>query len=299
MKKLFIWLGLSVLMLIFWIIGLTAGNTLFPNQMPQPDVSPAYLLVMLWIAGALNTFVILYFIYNSRGRGWKLVGAVFLVVFGIQYFMSQIETLWFNDSLNLPLNGIWAFTSGGAMMILLFSLTATWFTGKFKPSNVSNNNLNIRKIVPSLKVIMLLSVVGYPLIYFLAGYFIAWQFDEVRMLYTGTTRMQPIVAIMQGNFTSGLYYFQILRAILCILIAMLALSIIEGSRIHKGVTLGLLFAFLGSSQLLIPNPYMSEMVRWAHLLETSSSNFIWGFLIVWVLIKPLPTEDRLLIFKIV
>jgi len=36
--------------------------------------------------------------------------------------------------------------------------------------------------------------------------------------------------------------------------------------------------------LLLPNPYMPEPVRMAHLVETASSNFIFGVFVAWVLI---------------
>jgi hypothetical protein len=37
-----------------------------------------------------------------------------------------------------------------------------------------------------------------------------------------------------------------------------------------------------NAQLLLPNPYMPEAVRMAHLMETASSNFIFGFLVGWL-----------------
>jgi len=38
-----------------------------------------------------------------------------------------------------------------------------------------------------------------------------------------------------------------------------------------------------NAQLLLPNPYMPEPVRMAHLVETASSNLIFGFFIGWLL----------------
>jgi hypothetical protein len=38
-----------------------------------------------------------------------------------------------------------------------------------------------------------------------------------------------------------------------------------------------------NSQMLIPNPFMPAEVRMAHFLETASSNFLFGWLLVWVL----------------
>lgn len=281
-KKTLTWLGLSILMMIFWIIGLVIGNMIFPSSLMDLSANSdgSGELLLLLICG-MNTWVVLYFIYNSQCKGWKLAGIIFLVTFGVQYFMSQIETLWFNDSLSLPLNGIWAIVSGGAIMNLLFSVTATWLTGNFKLLKETVGRQVKGNLKLMAKRIIFLSIVIWPLIYFLAGYLVAWQFAEVRLLYSGTTQMAPFLSIMEGNVVSGLYFFQMLRGVLWILIALPVVAVTRGSLIHKGVILGLLFAFLGSSQLLLPNPFMSDMVRTAHLIETASSNFLWGFIIAW------------------
>ena len=121
----------------------------------------------------------------------------------------------------------------------------------------------------------------WPLIYFLAGYFIAWQFDDVRLFYSGTTEMTSFLSLMRANFASGLYFFQIFRGVLWISIALLVFAVTNVSVLHKGVILGLLLAFLGSSGLLLPNPIMPYMVRIGHLIETSTSSFIWGLILAW------------------
>jgi hypothetical protein len=40
-----------------------------------------------------------------------------------------------------------------------------------------------------------------------------------------------------------------------------------------------------TAPLLLPNPYMPEPVRMAHLVETASSNFIFGVFIGWLLMQ--------------
>ncbi len=279
-KKILVWLGLSILMMITWISGIFIGNMIFPSSLMDMNVeSNSNAELMLLITCGLNTWVLLYFINNSIFRGWKLVGAIFLVTFGIQYFMSQIETLWFNDSLEMPINGIYAIVSGGAISIFIFSIAATWVTGNFKRSKETETPSEKGELKPLLIRILVLSVVIWPVVYFMAGYLIAWQFAEVRLFYSGTTEMAPFISIMEENIASGLYYFQFLRGFLWVLIGLLVLKMTNGSIVHKGIILGLLLSILGSSQLLLPNPIMSDMVRMAHLLETGSSNFIWGFII--------------------
>lgn len=293
MKKVLIWLGLSILMAIFWIVGLMIGNALFPSSITEmsadPDSSGGLILLLIC---ALNTFVVLYFIYNSQCKSWKMVGIIFLITFGLQYFMSQVETLWFNESLNFPVKGILAIVSGGAIMNLLFSVTATWFTGNFRLIKESTVERTKVELISMVKYFLLLSIIVWPVIYFLAGYFIAWQFADVRLFYSGTAEMDSFMSMMKENFASGLYFFQILRGILWILIALPAVAVIRGSLIRKGVIIGLLFAVLSGSQLLIPNPFMPYMVRIGHLIETTPSNFLWGFIIAWCFGKLISNKPK-------
>jgi len=283
MLKVLVWLGCTVLMMVFWGIGLAIGFAIFPDSLPDSSTSDGSGGLMLVISSGLNSGAILFFIYNSQYRGWKMVGSLIFMSFGIQYFMSQIETLWFNESLDMPLALIFAVVIAGAIMYLLFSVTATWLTGKFKKANQRPAKLSIQGWNPLIQRVLILIVVVWPLIYFLAGYFIAWQFEDVRSYYSEIMESVSFSSTMIGNFTSGLYFFQILRGLLWILLASPVLMMMNVPLIRKGAILGLLFSFLGSSQLLLPNPIMPESVRMAHLLETSTSIFAWGFILVMYL----------------
>ncbi|MBT8291675.1 MAG: hypothetical protein HKN52_09695 [Eudoraea sp.] len=287
LKKIAIWFGLSILMMILWVVGLMLGNMVFPSNLMEMETdNDGTAGFIFFLVSALNAGIILKLIYKARYMGWKLAGLVFLVSFGIQYFMSQIETVWFNDSLGLPGNGIAAIVLGGAFTLVAFIAIAIWITGKFKSEPDKRNNTPGLRF--SVKKILLLSVVIWPLIYFAFGYFVAWQFEEVRLLYSGTTQIDSLSEIMKGNFQSGLYLFQIFRGFLWVFIGILVLKIARGTRISKSILLGLLFTILGSSGLLLPNPIMPETVRMAHLLETSTSSFIWGFIISWTLWQSVP-----------
>ena len=283
-KILLIWIGLSILMTAFWIVGLMTGNAIFPsNFMETSEASGNSSDLLLLFTCFINTAAVLLFIYNSRVRGFKLTAALFLIIFSIQFFMSQIETLWFNDSLKMPVNTIWMLVSGGAIMSMLFALSATWLTGNFKQTNAETAYLPKRPVKPPLVQVALLAVVIWPAVYFLAGYFIAWQFPDIRQYYSGSSEMESLFVMMKGNVASGLYFFQILRGVLWVLIAILVITTTSGSWLRKGLIIGLLLSFLGCSQLLLPNPIMPETVRLGHLLETSTSNFIWGFILSWFL----------------
>lgn len=58
------------------------------------------------------------------------------------------------------------------------------------------------------------------------------------------------------------------------------------------VKLALLFAVM-PSLLLLPNPLMPDEVRMAHLLETTTSNFLFGWLVVLILRSDFPRRKTL------
>lgn len=284
-KHLIHWISLTILLTVFWIAGLMTGAAIFPNDLMSEAAnhSGESGTRLMFVIAALNTAVTLFFIVNARIRGLKLAAAIFLITFGIQWFMSQIETLWFNDSLQLPVYSIYALITGGAITASLFAVAATWITGNFGKRESPAQPAPETDCLSITKMTALLAVVIWPLVYFLAGYLIAWQFEAVRLFYSGKAEMDSFASLMKDNLYSGLYFFQIFRGILWVLIALLVLKTTTGSWLRKGIILGLLISVLGSSGLLLPNPAMSEEVRMAHLLETGTSGFLWGMIMAWFL----------------
>jgi hypothetical protein len=291
-KIFFLWLGLSILMMFFWIFGLMIGNMLFPGALSaDTSSSEGGAVGILFLISLMNTAVILYFIRHLRAGGMHLVGIVFFMTYGIQYFMSQIETLWFREAVTLPVRGVYLLLASGAIQLFLFSMAAVWLTGRFKYKDTSPAGMSM-PAGPVVLRIILLALFVWPVIYFLAGYYIAWQFPEVRQFYSGSTEIHSFIFLMKENIVSGLWFFQVLRGILWILIFLPAIYLLKGHLLKKSILAGLMIAVLGGSQLLLPNPYMPETVRMAHLLETVPSNFLWGFLMVQVLGEIIPGKKN-------
>ena len=66
----------------------------------------------------------------------------------------------------------------------------------------------------------------------------------------------------------------------------------QGRRWETALAVGLLCGVPLTAPLLIPNPYMPAPIRLTHLLETSTSTFLYGCLIGWVFTRPVsaPTQ---------
>lgn len=285
-KQFVLWIALSLLMCILWIAGMMIGNAIFPSSLMDDagESSPSGMQWLLLVC-LLNTAVVMIFIANSQINGWRLAILLFLITFGIQFFMAQIETVWFNDTLQMPVNSILAVTVGGAIMNLAFGIVAVWAMGKFNKTTVPQVAINKPLVKSLITRMLILAVLVWPTVYFLAGYFIAWQFAEIRQYYSGTTAMDSLFVMMQENVRSGLYLFQIFRGFLWVFIVALVMYSLKGPMWRRAIILGLLLSLLGGSQLLLPNPIMPEMVRTGHLLEITISNFVWGILLAWLLNK--------------
>ena len=131
--------------------------------------------------------------------------------------------------------------------------------------------------------------IAYLVLYFTFGYFIASCNPAVREYYGG---------IDEGNFvthmstvlkeTFWLIPFQILRALPWVPIALPVIRMMKGQWQETALAVGLLFAVVTNTALLLPNPYMPETVRMTHLVETASSNFIFGVLLSWLLTQRHP-----------
>ena len=283
-------IGLSIIHFIIWmaassIVAGALGITV-PLEMQSSMVNAMALMLATCFC---NTAVLCYAIFRSCFRKWKLVLTVFLLYFGINTFLSQIETIYFNASLNIPATEIISFFLIGLITAVVFSPLAVLILGKFKkaasPAHApqvhakSKGDLIIR--------IAVIAVVVYPVLYFSFGYFVLWQFSEARVFYSGTAQKLPffthMASLLKGD--PWIYPWQVLRGLIWAGIALPVIRMSTAKWTETGVLVGLLFAILMNAVHILPNPYMPQVIRMAHLLETATSNFILGFVTVYLLLR--------------
>lgn len=284
------WVILSIIMLILWTISIAIMPLLFNvDTNASPDGVSGFLLAMI-VVSFINTAVIMYPIYRSRWHGIKLITAVALVLYAVQFFLVEIEAIFFRANVNIPIELVYTQLAGGVIFALLFVSIAVVILGKMKKLDAVQEVPNKRLIMPKgeffLKVLTLIVIV-YPLMYFLFGYFIAWQFPAIRKFYSGSTTILPFLKHIHVQLTTNtiLIFWQMARGFLWVLIALPVIRMMKGTIWKTAITVGLIFAVIMNSQHLLPNPYMPSMVRLAHFIETASSNFIWGMIIAWLMYR--------------
>ena len=275
---------LTILMQIIWSIGLGIGSQLFPFGLGTSGVDAWQLLLRMTIVCLIHTSLLYALMHFSVWKGWKLAGLLALEIFFIQFALSAVEAWFFGGYLKMPTNLAWSMIFTGIVLAAIWSPLAVLVSGNWK----QKDDTQPEKIALGKMFwvdVALLSVVVYPFLYQLAGYFIAWRVPEVRALYDGLESQPNFIAQLGSFVFSELHLLQIIRGLVWIAIAIPVMLAMKSGRWMKALMVGLLFALLMNAQHLLPNALMVPEVRLAHFIETASSNFVWGVVIVLLLSK--------------
>jgi hypothetical protein len=268
-----------ILFICFAVAGLVVG---LPGNSQSSEQTGGAALPLLAVC-FLEVIVITHLVLRSRWTGWRLAAVVFFVFYGVTTVMSQMESAVFLT--RLPPGMVPRLFLMGAVIAAPFSALAVLILGKRK-AEIVHAQSNSRLIMPKSEWAWKLAVIAlaYLILYFTFGYFIAWRNPAVPEYYGGTdpgsffAQMRSVL-----RDTPWLFPFQIVRAMLWVALALPVIRMLKGQWPETAVAIGLLFAVVMNAQLLLPNPYMPEPVRMAHLVETASSNLIFGVLVGWLL----------------
>ena len=281
-------IGLTIVLFLCFVV---AGALVRPEGSSQTSNQAAAAALPLLTVCFLQAAVLTHLILRSQWSGWPLISAVFFVFYGVATFMGQIESAVFIT--RLPAGILPRLFLMGAVVAAPFSILAVLILGKRKRSTVDGHG-NSRLVMPVREWAWKLAVIAvvYVILYFTFGYFIAWRNPAVREYYSGIDEGSLLVHMASViRETPWLIPFQVLRAMCWVALALPVIRMLKGGRLETALAIGLLFGVVMNAQLLLPNPYMPEAVRMAHLVETASSNFIFGMLIGWLLSNDSASAD--------
>ena len=267
--------------LVEGLAGFVDPNTFNANQALRP-------LPWIFITAFLQTLIVTWYANRTQLSGKKLGFVVFVVIFGVQFFMSQIETLYFLGSIQMPLQLIFGQILAGVGVGLLAALLSARYKNKLdKLQGSTEDGFNT---LPRNVVIRRFTILAfvYTLIYYLFGYFVAWQFPALREYYSGSTEIIPFIPHMQGQFTGEpqLMLFQFFRGYLWAGIAyMAAMNLPNAKHWERILIVGLVMSIGLAFPILVPQPYMPAPVRLGHFPELLSSNFVFGVIAAWIFTK--------------
>lgn len=233
-------------------------------------------IVPMLIMCFLDTVVLSYPIIRSRWAGWRLVLTVFFVFYGVMTFMSQIETVvflqYFTDI--IPAEMIPGLFIQGAVTAAIFSPLAVLIHGRMRGGEEARGP-NLRLVMPWMEWVWKLISIGviYMVIYISFGMFVFMPLaGEAYQEYYGDLQMP-----------GWILPFQMVRGMIWAALALPVIRMMKGRCWEAGLAVALLFSMLMSASLLLPNEFMPEAIRMAHFWEVSSSNFLFGWIVVWLL----------------
>ena len=258
-----------------------------PESPPASQAEQARTAMILVGVCLLQTIALSLAILRSRWTGWRLILAMFTIMFIGTAIVSHIDSLFFLQDMSRVLIGKLVLAS--FLLSASFSGIAVWVLGRARRSGVESPPSEMEIHSGSRWVMIFLAlIVLHIVLYFVFGYYIAWQSPELRAFYGGEdpgSFWLQMVSVVQG--TPLLIPVQVLRGFLWALMAVILANSLTGSRWSAALITAGVFVMVFALPLAIPNPLMPETVRIAHLIETVVSRGLFGFIAVWVLRTPL------------
>ena len=269
----------AVTIVYFVCFAIVSGALLAPaSEQPAPAEAGATLLA-LFLVSLINAAVWSYLILRSRWSSGKLILTVFFLFYGVSTVMPQIESAYFIT--RLPPGMLPRLFLAGLILAAVFAPLAVLILGKAKSLTNETAHLNMSPGAWIGKLSLI--VIAYLFLYFTFGYFIAWKNPAVRAYYGGSDPsgfISHITSLLRDE--PLLFLLQAVRALLWIAIALPVIKMMKGEWWERGLAVALLFTVM-TSQLLLPNPLMPNEVRMVHLVETATSNFLFGWEVTLIL----------------
>jgi hypothetical protein len=275
---------IALTVILFVCFAVAGGAVGFASDSRAAEQTGASTVLLLAVC-LLQVMVMTHLILRSRWTGWRLVAAVFFIFYGVTTFMPQIESAVFLT--RLPPGTLPRLFLMGVLIAVPFSVLSVLILGKRKAETVDAQPIS-RLVMPASewawKLVMI--AVVYVILYFTFGYYVAWRHAGVAEYYGGVDPggfLAQMRTVLRN--TPWLVPFQIVRAMCWVALALPVIRMLKGKWPETALSIGLLFAVVMNAPLLLPNPYMPEPVRMAHLVETASSNFIFGIFVGWLLTR--------------
>jgi hypothetical protein len=279
-------IGLIVLLTILQIVALTITFqviTFGPDFALTPEEASQAATLLVFVS-IINSCLIFFFFRKVNNKDYKLIFWFIYIWFGLGTLLPQTDTWYFMDAFPLiDYNILIKIISMGFINSILI-IPISFFIVSRKSNEVIDLQINKVLNLKIVKYLLLISVI-YVILYYLAGYFIAWQFDAIRIHYSGTIDKLSFFDHTRQLLIDEPYFFffQLLRGVSWFFIG-IPLFIIFMKNKKEGLIFSFfIFAILPTIQLLLPNPLMSEAVRMGHFIETSISMGIFGLIaaLVW------------------
>jgi hypothetical protein len=254
---------------------------------PPPPADQNTVLLMLFIASLIQVIALAYLVLQAQWTGWKVTGALFLVFLNT-WLQAAIESVVYLQG-KVPAQFNFQMPIVGLVIGLLFSPLAVWLLGGFKQKAAEVPQVDRARLSPGEFAGKVAAAgVVFVAVYFLCGYFIAWQNPALRQFYQGSTELKSfwvhMAAVWSG--TPWMIPYQTARGLLWVAMTLPALWMLRGGRARVALGGALMYAALGGSVILIlPNPLMPPSIAHSHLIETAVFGLVLGAFVGWMMAR--------------
>ena len=249
------------------------GQQVTPAQPAQQNFLGAFLTFSI-CAGVVLSYLIL----RSEWRGWPLVGAIWLGMYGISTVASQVESVFFLSD-KLPHGMITALFLQGAITATLFAPLAVLILGRWRapspvPTTSSLKDISASSVAWRLAFI----VVAFIFLYMFFGYYVAWRNPDLRQYYGGIDHPNFFASLSAAWVSNrAIYWLQIFRALLYTACLYPLIRMLRVARWETALAMAL-FLSAWTTVLLLPNPLMPPSVAHSHFWETLGFSLVFGAL---------------------
>jgi len=281
-----------VFVVVFLIPGMVipVSEQLLKKLNPEEMKSFFPLLLLLSFYTSLAYWLL---IRNTHEKKLILFLKLLLANFIMYPLMGLLEALFWRDAFQ----GIETaeFIKIFFRFIITFSLFSAYLAIIYNSRKQIEDDVKSKSNIKQVGVKILIISILYFFIYNLFGYFVAWQFEDTRIFYSGSSEMKGFFSAMLQNISDPKFVFiHIFRGLLFGLSGYFFYTILDCSRNKILLIMALIFGGFGF-QIILPNPLFPEMVRISHFLETTSSMMVFGFLVG--LVFTYKTKNTLKIFS--
>ncbi|MBG7631695.1 MAG: hypothetical protein IZT56_14860, partial [Bacteroidetes bacterium] len=228
-KQLLIWAARTALLLLLFYVFFISGSMAVSGMLPDIESEPGLIdgNIGFLFFGIINMLLIFGLILSSRWNGWKLALLLGAAYFGAVTFLTQIEAWYFMSNLTFDQKLLPRLFIMGLPVAFVYIPLAIWILGKGKTKEKIKSTSPITIPVKQWIWKLIVIAIVYILLYWSAGYYIAWQNSDLRAFYGSPGDILPFWEHTANTFHSNseLFPFQAIRAMLW---ALCAIPIIHG-----------------------------------------------------------------------
>jgi len=283
------WLVRFILLVILYFALFAVGGQIVGPYLPDITAEPGPLPMMtgFWIVCSATVLVVMLMIHSSRWYGWKLLIAMSVAYYLVVTLVTQLEAWYFLYGVTIGPELMARLFLQGLPVAFIFIPLAVLIMGRVR-APASETESPVIAPMPLMEWLWKLGVIylAYLVLYYAAGYFIAWQNPDVRAFYGSPGDALPFFQQMAHVFLTDpwLTPYQFVRTLIWVAGA---LFIIRGSRLslwQTALIVGLALSVPQNLGHIMPNPMIPlNSVRISHLIETASSTFAFGLIVTRLL----------------